>query len=465
MKKYKKLKRIKLSALGIDALTGKLLMEPKLLGSFSPIIAKNLKNRNLSYMDVFSTGVSLDKYNFDRYNQNLREVGEHLDDIQQAGWGVIINKKDKKLEKVLKPLIEKRKGRVIYYNGEEPYKFADKLNIWDGRHTNFPYYLLIAGAIQSIPLKLQYLLDIRFSVGRLYFDKIYEYESYIEKLLSYESHNTNSILFFAPTHSQNDPTNYSRKYLVEPLVDILKNNTDNTVDVLLKGKATEENLFKMMNKKRYSVLFTATHGLGLPKEYPNKESFQGAIVCQDAQLGSNLIENNKGIITGQDIEKGKELNCDVLFMFGCYTAGTLQQSDYKFWVDDEVRNSLEIYEAKKDFIAYLPQKALASEKGPLSIIAHIDPAWVFSFMNEYQTEQRIEPFRNSLKRILAGVTVGRSVRDFNLRYSSLSAALLNYVIDHLERGEELNPLSISNIWVTRQDAQNYILLGDPAFSI
>jgi len=86
-------------------------------------------------------------------------------------------------------------------------------------------------------------------------------------------------------------------------------------------------------------------------------------------------------------------------------------------------------------------------------------------MDEYQTQQRIEPFKNSLKRMLAGVTAGRSMRDFNLRYASLSVALLNYVIDHLEKKEKINPLSLSNIWVTRQDAQNYVILGDPAFAL
>lgn len=459
MKKYSQLNKIKLFTLGINARTGKLLTKPVVLKKFSPQIQKRVIKPALPYIKNYFYESTK---NF--YLAPLFWRKSPLNNPSKAGWGIVINKKDRHILEILKPLIKRRKAKVFYYSDEPAYRFLEKIGGWDVKYPEIPYYILIVGSIQKVPLELQYLLDIRHSVGRIYFDNTSDYEIYVKKILSYKSSTKNrNLLFFAPVHSNSDPTFYSKKYLVQPLLNKLKSIAN--IKLLLNGKATEKNLYTYTQKTRYNIVFTATHGLAIPKKLKHKKHLQGSIVCQDAEFGKDLIKNNKGIITGKDIENGKCINCDILFMFGCYTAGTLRNSDFKFWVPAKIKSALKQYEAEQDFIAYLPQKLLASQDGPFVVIAHIDPAWVFSFMDEYQTQQRIEPFKNSLKRMLAGVTAGRSMRDFNLRYASLSVALLNYVIDHLEKKEKINPLSLSNIWVTRQDAQNYVILGDPAFAL
>jgi len=458
---YKKLDEIKLYVLGINGIDGKLLTKPVMLKKFYP---------NISRIAVRKSDKVLKDYFKESYKTFYDSVyywpDKHFIAKEEAGWGLVINKSDKDLLEYLKPLIERRKGKVYYYNNEAPYEFIEKYLSWDADYTKMPYYILIVGSIKSVPLELQYLLDVRHSVGRIYFDDLNDYKLYIKKLIEFKPNKDFSVMFFSPIHSEDDPTYYSSKYLVKPLVEILTGGEDlEEVRVLEGEKATEENLFKSLEGQRANILFTASHGLGLPKKHPDKKILQGAIVCQDVELNRNLLKSNKGLITGLDI-KERSLNCDLLFMFGCYTAGTLKDSDFKFWVPEDVKNSLEEFEAsKEDFIAYLPQKLLADPKGPVAVVAHIDPAWVFSFMNEYQNSQRLEPFKNSLPRLIGGVPVGRSVRDFNLRYATLSVALLNYVLDHIEKSEKLNPLSLSNIWVTRQDAQNYIILGDPLVSV
>lgn len=459
MKKYSHLNKIKLFALGINARTGKLLTKPVELKKFSPHLKKKVIKPVFPYIKNYFYEATK---NF--YLAPLFWKKSALNNPSKAGWGIVINKKDKHILEALNPLIKERKARIFYYSDEPAYVFLEKIGGWDVRYPEIPYYLLIVGSIQNVPLELQYLLDIRHSVGRIYFDNISDYEIYVKKILSYKPQiKKHNILFFAPVHSVSDPTFYSKKYLVQPLIYKLKSIAN--IKLLSNEKATEKNLYTYTQRDRYNIVFTASHGLGVPKRDKHKKQLQGSIVCQDAESGKDLLKNSNGIITGKDIETGKCINCDILFMFGCYTAGTLKNSDFKFWVPSKIKSALKQYEAEQDFIAYLPQKLLTSQNGPFVVIAHIDPAWVFSFMDEYQTQQRIEPFKNSLRRMLAGVTAGRSMRDFNLRYASLSVALLNYVIDHLEKREKINPLSLSNIWVTRQDAQNYVILGDPAFAL
>jgi len=300
----------------------------------------------------------------------------------------------------------------------------------------------------------------------LYFEKPEEYRMYVNKIKKYKPSRKKRILFFATEHPGDEPTYYSRKYLVRPLMNSLK-EAGFEVMHLIGDEATEKNLIEATREIEFDIIFSATHGLGLvSKNFEKQKKLQGAIICQDIEMGKNLLKQNKGLLTGLDIEqKKKTIRTKIFFMFACYSGGTLKNSDFLYWVPEDTKKALKEYQAKQDFLAYLPQKLLASPEGPLNVIAHVDPAWVFSFMDDEKMKRRTEPFKNALKRILSSVPAGRAIRDFNLRTATLSVALLDYVIDHLEKNEKINPLSLSNIWITRQDAKNYILFGDPAFSL
>ncbi len=453
MKNYN---RINIYTNGIDAETGLPVINNFTLKDFSENILLKIEPYYKSFVRKAGYTSPGDIHKLYLYKQIEKN---------KAGWGLLINKKDKEIEEELRALVKYRNGKIIYYENEPVQTFFDKYNGWDKEFKKLPYYLLIAGSPESVPLKLQYLLDVSRSVGRIFFYKQGEYEKYARKIIDYKPAVPEKILFFGTAHNRFDPTFYSLKYMVKPLINKMKVAGFKT-DKLLKYNATEKKLFKQMDKHKYDIFFSATHGLGLKEHNTDKKYLQGAIVCQDIKYGSNLIQNNQGLITGRDIEHGKNINAKVWFMFACYSGGTLKKSDFSFWVPEYISESLKEYQAqKKSFFGYLPQTLLASENGPYAVIAHIDPAWIFSFMDEERNNVRLMPFVLALKRLMHKVTVGRSIRDFNSRYAQYSVMLLNYVMDHLERKEKINPLSLSNIWVARQDSQNYILFGDPAFSL
>src|SRR5205823_5562176 len=119
--------------------------------------------------------------------------------------------------------------------------------------------------------------------------------------------------------------------------------------------------------------------------------------------------------------------------------------------------------SERPFVAALPKRLLSHDRGgALAVIGHVARASGFSFMRPGGSQ--LLPFRNALGRILAGETVGYAMTDFNERYAALSTDLANLQwqvsVGATIPDEELVPR-----WIERNDAQNYVVLGDPAVAL
>jgi hypothetical protein len=60
--------------------------------------------------------------------------------------------------------------------------------------------------------------------------------------------------------------------------------------------------------------------------------------------------------------------------------------------------------------------------------------------------------------------VGHATRDFSLKYAILSADLL-LMLDRTKPGPRPDDEELAWTWIACNDAQNYIVLGDPAVRI
>ena len=65
---------------------------------------------------------------------------------------------------------------------------------------------------------------------------------------------------------------------------------------------------------------------------------------------------------------------------------------------------------------------------------------------------------------MAGEPVGHATKNFSERYAVLSSELLS-MLDETSPGPKPPPQEIAATWVERNDAQNYVLLGDPAVKL
>jgi hypothetical protein len=96
------------------------------------------------------------------------------------------------------------------------------------------------------------------------------------------------------------------------------------------------------------------------------------------------------------------------------------------------------------------------------VVGHVDPAWIHSFTSPVTKERRIYPFGLTLARLLRGNPVGFAVATFNQKYSDLSVDLLSIIEDIEDTGQLPDSSEFMDLWVCRNDAQNYVIIGDPA---
>jgi hypothetical protein len=100
------------------------------------------------------------------------------------------------------------------------------------------------------------------------------------------------------------------------------------------------------------------------------------------------------------------------------------------------------------------------EAGAAAVIGRLDRAWGYSIESPGAGTQ-IQPFRNTIGRLLSGETVGYAVRDFQERYASLSVTFLE-LLRRDAAGLGVSPRALAAQWIERNDAGGYLVFGDPA---
>ena len=115
----------------------------------------------------------------------------------------------------------------------------------------------------------------------------------------------------------------------------------------------------------------------------------------------------------------------------------------------------------------MPRRLLAHPNGSaLAVIGHIDRAWGFSIQAPKVADAQIGTFRNSLGFILSGAPVGHAMcGQFGARYAALSTALASSTSPTAPASMHLSDRDLVTNWLEWNDAQNYLLLGDPAVRI
>ncbi|NTW01455.1 MAG: hypothetical protein HGA19_09110 [Oscillochloris sp.] len=448
--------------------------------------------------------------------------------INEAHWAVVVHsQEDIAVLKALWPLIEHRMRQMGFSKLDFDFQSSDtSCEAWLGRHTDggkktlkanwgevppvlvvrpservdawltrydvmqapvdpargVPFYLMLIGRpgpLSStdqvfISLSFQYELDVFWGVGRLVFSnangqhRLDDYRTYAERVVAWEtrpdaaSHLRKEIAFFGTRHEDDKSTMRSADELITPLATWGKNSKiviekQITQSVYLGSNATRNNLERLLSATTPpALLFTASHGIGLPLSDPSRlVMHQGALVTADFEFGSIKREH---WLAGEDLDALSSANLDgmIAFLFGCYSVGCPQQDEFIF---DSNRQRPII--APFPFIAQLPQRMLA--KGALAVIGHVERAWTYSFSNSGATSQ-IQPFQDVLGRLLRGMPAGSATDQFNVIQGARSLTLTKE-LEEMAYGATANPLLLSRLWMARNDARNYLLLGDPAVKL
>jgi hypothetical protein len=379
---------------------------------------------------------------------------------------------------------------LIYRPDERPGAWLARHGVSQGPvdpRRGVPFYLLLLGRPgplsdtdqTHIPLTFQYELDIFWGVGRICFTdeagqhRLGDYTTYAERLVGIEqraaaesaSRLRKTIAYFGTRHAMDMATMRSADELVQPLM-TWSSDPENipqrygfTSQLFLAEQATRSNFERLLSGgddgRPPAVLFSACHGLGLPQDDPRMVAHQGSLVMADWSGIGNVAREHW--FAGEDLtglNGGPRLEGSFAFLFACYGAGC---PDYDEFIFEEGRERPRI--APFPLIARLPQQMLLS--GVLGVLGHVERAWTYSFSGTDGARAQSQGFEDVLGRLLQGRPAGDATDQFNM-IQGQRAMTLTAELEDIKFGKQVDPFDLALLWMARNDARNYALLGDPA---
>jgi hypothetical protein len=411
-------------------------------------------------------------------------VAEGIDgnDLTQVGWGILFAPgMDQKIKDALQPLIDHRKGQ-----GAEPHVVYDKdgyrvgetaidwlkrrnsrLDVVDPSH-GIPFYLLIVAPPDVIPFEFQYTLDLYWAVGRLWFDTPDEFRRYADSVIGYEKaakvSRTRQLALFAPEHDFDRATQLFNRQVAQPLRDghgfkpvPVGQRQKFKLQSFLAENAMKDDLARILCGDipggEPSLLFSGGHGMAFDSKDARQPDAQGAPVCSDWDRTGNITEEHW--FAASDVPANAKVHGLIHFMFACYGGGMPEFDNFDRLNKQPVRITA------RPFLSKLPRALLTHQNGgALAMLAHVERAWAYSFQSDKGASQ-IQGFRDVLGRLLNGDRIGQATDAFNMRWAVFSTRLSELQLDILH-GADVSLKLLGQFWVARDDARNYMILGDPA---
>jgi hypothetical protein len=437
------------------------------------------------------TASDLDRIDPDRKEVRQRgdpSVGDHLaivdidpNNLEQAGWCVLFARDvDPAVKSALAPLLAHRESQAKrlfkVFEGDTGLRPGDDARKWIERQgasfavvdpeNGIPVYVLIVGSPAQIPFEFQYLLDLYWNVGRLHFDTTDEYRHYAESVVDYETsasvpHKKRAAIF-SVRHLGDRPTALLHDQLAEPLIagsSTMRSLAGNgfRLTPLLAAAATKERLSVLLSGREDggapAFLFTGSHGVKFRMTDPAQRDKQGALLCQDWP-GAGAPEPRQ-MFAAADVPDDARVHGLIHFLFACYGGGCPTHDSFGLRSGETPKPLVE-----QPIVAKLPQRLLA--KGALASLAHVDRAWAYSFQNSRGAPQ-LQEMREVMVRILRGERIGQATDKFNMRWAVLAAEL--HESQNLRESfanQVVSDAELANRFVARNDARNYVILGDPA---
>ncbi len=466
---------------GIDATTGDYLIKPMTDSDASRIAIDHPQDKNL-----------VNAINAAKRQTEVEHLGAafdiDLDDVTQAGWAIVFHKdEDQAVKDAFAPLIEHRRKQIGDDNVVKvlEYRDGEQVIAWLARHKikfglvepeKVPYYILLVGSPSRIPFVFGQALDVVYAVGRLHFDKVDQYQRYVESVLEYDKAtkvpNGKEIVFWGPRNKNDKPTKLSSENLIKPLAlgaegekSVIERASKAakvayTAKLFEPENSTKANLLSVFRpdagKSGPCLLFTASHGIGWPNGHENQAGAQGALLCQDFPgRGLGPLKPDH-YFAAADLPKDARVHGLVCFHFACFSAGTPEADRFSYEPGTPPQAL-----APNPFFSALPQALLSHPNGgALGVIGHVERAWQNSIITAGAGTQLL-PFENAIGFITKGLPLGWALKEFNDVFAASSVSLTNKIREK-DGGVEISDREIAGLWLERNDAEGYVLMGDPA---
>jgi len=401
--------------------------------------------------------------------------------LAEAGWGVIFaaNEDSAPLKEALAPLLAKRKedaGELFkVFEGADGVRPGESAEAWLARRQlgldtvdpqlGVPFYLLIVASPEAILMTFQYTLDIFWAVGRIHFDRREDYAAYAQSVVDYEcaarpQQQRKRAVLFATEHPFDAATTMLARDVARPFVEgsgtlkPLGKRQRFQVDPLIGDDATKARLTQILAGDEANpvpaLLFSGTHGMAFNADDPRQGGCQGALVCQDWEGFGSIAD--KHWFSAADLPSRARLDGMIHFLFACYGGGWEKFDTFRDGPGGKARQI-----AESPGLAKLPTGMLA--RGALAVLAHVDRAWAYSFKTAAGHTQSTG-MRDVLTSVMQGFRIGHATDQFNMKWAALAVPLADALRDFDKT--KTPDRELARRWIARDDARNYMILGDPA---
>lgn len=456
----------------VDALTGRAAPAPS-LAAITSVSDLPGADQRIANSKVLGTDYSVDDPN----------------DLTQAGWSILFaSDAAPAIQAQLQPLISLRQqqvqdphlfkifsGNTGVLPGQTAERWAQQRGVSltapvDPYQGGVPYYLLIVGAPDRISFEFQALLKLQWVVGRLYFDDVTDYGRYANAVVQYESGahipvQSKSAAVWVTRNPGDLATAMLSGAVCQDFLDStnpLGGRSQFNLEAFPNEKATKAQLIEILRGTvpggAPAVIFTGSHGCGYSGADPaTQRRLQGALVTQEWLPGTPASNANQ--FCADDIPADAKLQGAVGFLFACFSGGCPVNNTYAVNKD-----GTPISIAPFPMIAKLPQALLSH--GMLAVIAHVDMAYPYAFQNVSGTPQ-MQALRTPLELLMRGKRTGLAADSLSILWSSLSSqvSLAHGASSATTPATSAAPNpspAIAQLTIARDDARNYIVLGDPA---
>jgi len=426
----------------------------------------------------------------------MRNRGGDPNLLDDQRWALIVPEGEAgaRLEALAKPLVDKRRddqgGRDVRVYRVPPRMDADAALRWHRDvyldevlpEGELPFYQLILGDLDQVPLALQQAQMLDGVVGRLAFADDAGYEAYVAKLLRWErtpSPISRARSVFYTAHDGSAATTLGHQALVGPALAIARKDagTGNfaaaeVVELGQPGRTAPDELTAGVSSPEPAVLLSVSHGAGAPRGgWPSPDA--------QRQLQGAMSFGKAGKLTAEDVAGRPFLPGGLWLMFACFGAGTPGESAYRPWLEslkqlgefsgaiEPVLRSLPAA-GEPGFIAALPRALLANPDGPIGFIGHIDLAWSYSFQEldaPRGPRNRPRRFTQVLHYALRRDRIGVAFRELVIAAQAADIELATQYGNAASKGAALDAAQqtrIGHLWMLRHDLMGHVLLGDPA---
>ncbi len=406
-------------------------------------------------------------------------------DLTQSGWAAVFaSEADPAIHQALQPLLDLRKAQV---NNDQLFRiFEGAAGVHTGQSASswamskgvslsapvnprkgVPFYLLLVGSPKQITFDFQAQFDLQWAVGRLCFDEIEDYASYAKNVVAYETAQQLSQKRRTAVWMPRNPLDLATPMLAgamgpeflgeaegsEPLGRHEKFELSSFIGEAATKTCLNDIFGGKSNGGPASLFFTGSHGAEWPLADPAvQRERQGALVTQEWTRGQPLT--SASYFCGADVSADANLQGTIAFMFACFGGGCPDKDSYFF--DDQGAN---LTLTPEPLISRLPQTLLS--RGMLAIIAHVDRAFSYGFENVLGTPQA-QLLRTPLELLMKGKRVGLASDPLNQQWSSLAAELGLALGGKSPGAAQPQSSTLANLYIARDDARNYLVLGDPA---